>query len=64
MMPAAHASSFPSPLAGEGAERTHSVSKAGEGSGFSFGTNPSPGRSLCSRPPSPARGEGKKGTVP
>jgi len=46
----------PSPLVGEGAERTRSVSKAGEGARES---NPSPGRSLRSRPPSPAGGEGK-----
>jgi very-short-patch-repair endonuclease len=45
---------IPSPLAGEGAERTRSVSEAGEGE-----RPPSPGRSLCSRPPSPARGEGR-----
>jgi len=41
---------------GEGAERTRSVSAAGEG--FLAGY-PSPGRSLHSRPPSPPRGEGK-----
>ena len=46
----------PSPLAGEGAERTRSVSEAGEGAGA---RNPSPGRSLRSRSPSPARGEGR-----
>jgi len=61
---------FPSPLAGEGAERTHSVSEAGEGWGGSMlyqiggSTDPSPGHSprpsRGSRPPSPARGEGKK----
>jgi very-short-patch-repair endonuclease len=45
---------IPSPLAGEGAERTRSVSEAGEEERL-----PSPGRSLCSRPPSPARGEGR-----
>lgn len=54
----------PSPLAGEGAER-HAATlaasqaslrrEAGEGA---FARNPSPGRSLRSRPPSPARGEG------
>jgi hypothetical protein len=48
---------FPSPLGGEGAERTRSVSEAGEGSCEVY---PSPGRSLCSRPPSPPRGEGKE----
>ena len=60
----------PSPLAGEGAERTRSVSEAGEGAGKAnsigakeYSRNPSPGRSLRSRPPSPARGEGK-GAVP
>jgi very-short-patch-repair endonuclease len=42
---------LPSPLAGEGAER----SEAGEGA---LERNPSPGRSLRSRPPSPARGGG------
>jgi very-short-patch-repair endonuclease len=57
----------PSPLAGEGAERTRSVSEAGEGLGISArrrgaaSSDPSPGRSLCSRPPSPARGEGTRG---
>jgi len=45
----------PSPLAGEGAERTRSGREAGEGA---FEKRPSPGRSLRSRPPSPARGEG------
>jgi very-short-patch-repair endonuclease len=56
--------SFPSPPAGEGAERTHSVSEAGEGLGAPAtlrgvgSRDPSPGRSLRSRPPSPARGEG------
>jgi hypothetical protein len=49
----------PSPLAGEDAERTLRVSEAGEGAGA---RNPSPGRSLRSRPPSPARGEGRSGT--
>jgi very-short-patch-repair endonuclease len=55
----------PSPLAGEGAERTRSVSEAGEGWGTSAAPrgadllDPSPGRSLRSRPLSPARGEGK-----
>jgi very-short-patch-repair endonuclease len=59
----------PSPLAGEGAERTRSVSEAGEGwgdPGLAEGAaslDPSPGRSLCSLPPSPARGEGKKGVA-
>jgi hypothetical protein len=43
----------PSPPAGEGAERLRR--EAGEGA---FANNPSPGRSLRSRPPSPARGEG------
>jgi len=52
------ASFFPSPLGGEGAERTRSVSEAGEG--FLLGY-PSPGRSLRSRPPSPPKGEGKEG---
>jgi very-short-patch-repair endonuclease len=48
----------PSPLAGEGALR----SEAGEGLRIPAGAGipePSPGRSLRSRPPSPARGEGK-----
>jgi hypothetical protein len=54
---------FPSPLAGEGVERMRRMSEAGEGSGFSLRTDPSPGRSLRSRPPSPARGEGKKASV-
>ena len=55
----------PSPLAGEGAERTRSVSEAGEGLGGAVvlggggSRGPSPGRSLRLRPPSPARGEGK-----
>ena len=40
---------IPSHLAGEGAERTRLVSEAGA----------SPGRSLCARPPSPARGEAR-----
>ena len=59
----------PSPLAGEGAERTRSVSEAGEGWGDSDRTgiadspDPSPGRSLRSRPPSPARGEGTHGRI-
>src|SRR6266849_412102 len=43
----------PSPPVGEGAERQSR--EAGEGA---LATNPSPGRSLRSRPPSPARGEG------
>jgi very-short-patch-repair endonuclease len=43
----------PSPLAGEGAERRRR--EAGEGA---FANHPSPGRSLRSRPPSPASGEG------
>ena len=43
----------PSPLAGEGAERRSR--EAGEGALIK---NPSPSRSLRSRPPSPARGEG------
>ena len=55
--------SFPSPLVGEGAERTRSVSETGEGAGLSFGAAPSPGRSLRSRPPSPTRGEGKKASA-
>ena len=50
----------PSPLAGEGAERQAAKfaslrREAGEGA---FAKNPSLGRSLRSRPPSPARGEG------
>jgi len=45
-----------SPLVGEGAERTRSVSEAGEGAREN---NASPGRSLRSRPPSPAGGGGK-----
>ena len=49
----------PSPLAGEGAERTN-VSEAGEGV---LKMHPSPGRSLRSRPPSPAGGEGTKRAV-
>ena len=61
---------IPSPLAGEGAARTRSVSGAGEGWGNSAALrsaatlDPSPGHSprpsRGSRPPSPARGEGKK----
>jgi very-short-patch-repair endonuclease len=57
----------PSPVPEEGAERTRSVSEAGEGPGgavrFGAGAShfPSPGRSLRARPPSPARGEGKSG---
>jgi very-short-patch-repair endonuclease len=50
--------SKPSPLAGEGASR----SEAGEGSGIPAGAGilePSACRSLRSRLPSPARGEGK-----
>jgi very-short-patch-repair endonuclease len=53
----------PSPLAGEDAAR----SAAGEGLGGAVilggvgSRGPSPGRSLCSRPTSPARGEGKSG---
>jgi very-short-patch-repair endonuclease len=50
----------PSPLAGEDASR----SEAGEGLGIPVGAGilgPSPGRSLRSRPASPARGEGKDG---
>jgi very-short-patch-repair endonuclease len=48
----------PSPLAGEGASRARSVREAGEGQrGAADG--PSPGRSLRSRPPSPARREGE-----
>jgi very-short-patch-repair endonuclease len=60
---------FPSPLAGEGAERTRSVGEAGEGLVRPAGRrgadarDPSPGRSprsnRGSRPPSPARGEGR-----
>ena len=55
---------LPSPLVGEGAERPEARSRAsstrygceaGEGA---FAKYPSPGRSLRSRPPSPARGEG------
>jgi len=63
----------PSPLAGEGAERTHRVSEAGEGWGGSARaphaewSDPSPGRSprssRGSRPPSPARGEGVSGLL-
>ena len=55
-MSSSHRTIDPSPLAGEGAKRTLRVSEAGEGVGA---RNPSPGRSLRSRPPSPARGEGK-----
>jgi hypothetical protein len=58
-MSPSHRNVNPSPLAGEGAERTRSVSEAGEGAGA---RNPSPGRSLRSRPPSTARGEGKSGS--
>ncbi len=54
----------PSPLAGEDASR----SEAGEGPGgavfrgaLGASHGPSPGRSLRSRPTSPARGEGKSG---
>lgn len=59
----------PSPVPGEGAERTRSVSEAGEGLGGAVRSGadgsylPSPGRSLRARPPSPARGEGKRGTT-
>jgi len=60
--------SNPSPLAGEGAERTRSVREAGEGDSHvrphragRRPQDPSPGHSLRSRPPSPARGEGKIG---
>jgi DNA helicase II / ATP-dependent DNA helicase PcrA len=56
---AAARANLPSPLAGEGAERT-SVSEAGEGSERVASPVPSPGSSLRSEPPSPARGEGKK----
>jgi hypothetical protein len=56
---AARNSFFPSPLGGEGAERTRRVSEAGEG--FLAGY-PSPGRSLHSRPPSPPRGVGEAST--
>ena len=47
---------LPSPLVGEGAERTL-MSEAGEGAAPS---TPSPGSSLRAEPPSPARGEGSK----
>jgi very-short-patch-repair endonuclease len=50
---------FPSPLVGEGASR-RLRREAGEGSAA---RNPSPGRSLRSRPPSPTRGEGKEPAV-
>jgi hypothetical protein len=53
-------SSFPSPFGGEGAERTRSVSEAGKGPGLTLRADPSPGRSLRSRPRSPTRGEGKE----
>lgn len=59
----------PSPVPGEGAERTRSVSEAGEGPGGAVRSGadgsylPSPGRSLRARPPSPARGEGKRGAT-
>src|SRR5262245_22599597 len=46
----------PSPLVGEGAERAL-AREAGEGASQQ---NPSPGRSLRSRPPSPTRGEGRE----
>jgi very-short-patch-repair endonuclease len=49
----------PSPPAGEGAERLRR--EAGEGA---FATSPAPGRSLRSRPLSPARGEGKDSVAP
>ena len=49
----------PSPLAGEGAEPPQR-SVGGEAGEGSSARNPSPGRSLRSRPPSPARGEGKE----
>jgi hypothetical protein len=48
-MSSSHRAINPSPLAGEGAERTLRVSEAGEGAPAQ---NPSPGRSLRSRPPS------------
>jgi very-short-patch-repair endonuclease len=61
-MSSSHRNVNPSPFAGEGAERTRCVSEAGEGAGA---RNPSSGRSLRSRPPSPARGEGRNnGSVP
>jgi hypothetical protein len=63
MMAYANRAFLPSPLVGEGAERTRSVSEAGEGSGLTLGADPSPGRSLRSRPPSPTRGEGRKASV-
>ena len=47
---------LPSPLVGEGAERTL-MSEAGEGAAPS---TPSPGSSLRAEPPSPTRGEGSK----
>ena len=58
-MMARDCAALPSPLAGEGAER----SEAGEGSrGAGSDVHPSPGSSSLrsSEPPSPARGEGKK----
>jgi DNA helicase-2/ATP-dependent DNA helicase PcrA len=47
-------SSFPSPLVGEGAERSE------PGEGLAPDDNPSPGASLRSAPPSPTRGEGDR----
>ena len=49
----------PSPLEGEGDERAL-ASEAGEGG---LARNPSPGRSLRSRLPSPTRGEGMEQTA-
>jgi hypothetical protein len=54
-MSSSHRKENPSPFAGEGAER---VGKAGERAGV---RNPSPGRPLRSRPPSPATREGRTG---
>ena len=56
---------IPSPLAGEGAARTRSVSEAGEGERTARAPSPgrSPRSSRGSRPPSPARGEGKSGVL-
>jgi hypothetical protein len=51
-------SSFP--FGGEGAKRTRSVSEAGEAPGLTLRADRLPGRALRSRPPPPARGEGKE----
>ncbi|OQW58436.1 MAG: DNA ligase-associated DEXH box helicase [Proteobacteria bacterium SG_bin9] len=53
---------LPSPLAGEGGEPLKAARRVrGDTRQTSLFENPSPGPSLRSGPPSPARGEGKKG---